>query len=218
MNLSGNSLGKWWSLQLAAMAQPGMDELMSPRETERELAKALVMALPPEPVAAAKPKKGLAKLFSKKPPDATAPKKRAMTPAASWPLEEYARILPRKDRAEILARVSLDLTQLALRAHPLYRSVLGQYQSLLKSLTNGKKEKEAAGELAALANLRRNLLRDMQGIEDYLDWHEATQSRGLSGSFDEYLRAAAELAQPRAPRRDALSRYMNLMEQEYLGD
>jgi hypothetical protein len=224
---SGNSLGKWWSLQLATMAQPGMDELLDTHETERELANALVLEVPPEPAAAAKkPAKGgaLSKLFGrKKKKDDSAPKtgeagaapNAAPGAATECPITEYARILQRKDRAEILARVDLSLTKLALRAHPLYRPVLGEYRSLVKALTEGKKEKEAAGTLANLASLRRKLQRDMQGIEDYLDWYEATQSEGLSGAFDEYLRTAEDLAQPRAPRRDSLSRYLNLIEQEY---
>jgi hypothetical protein len=55
----------------------------------------------------------------------------------------------------------------------------------------------------------------MQAMEDYIDWYEATQSEGLSGSFDEYLEVSRNLAKPPAPRHDPLSRYMNLMESEY---
>jgi hypothetical protein len=219
---SGNSLGKWWSLQLATMAQPGMDELLDTHETERELAKALVLEIPPEPAAEEKPSKGgaLSKIFGrKKKKDDPAPKTgeagAAPGAASEYPITEYARILQRKDRAEILARVDLALRKLALRAHPLYRPVVGEYRSLVKALTEGKKEKETAGTLANLASLRRKLQRDMQRVEDYLDWYEATQGEGLSNAFEEYLRTAEDLARPRAPRRDSLSRYLNLIEQEY---
>lgn len=217
---SGNSLGKWWSLQLATMAQPGMDELLSPHETELELAKALVLELPAEPaVEAKKSGKGgaLGKLFGKKKKEAAEAENKmpVATAGMTCPLEEYNRVLPRKDRVAILARADLALTQLALRAHPVYRPVLGEYKSIIKSLSAGKKEKEAAASLAALANLRRKLQRDMQGIEDYLDWYEATQAEGISGNFQDYLNAFEELAKPPVPRRDPLSRYLNLMEQEY---
>ncbi len=212
LNLSGNSLGKWWSLQLATMAQPGMDELLSPRETEELLAKALVLELPAEKVAAAKPKKGLAKIFGKKD---KGEEKTVTTAAQTCPLEEYSRVLVRRDRAAILERVNLALTGMAMRAHPLYRPVISDYQSVIKALTAGKKEKEAAATIASLAAVRRKLMRDLQKIEDYLDWSEATQPDGLTGAFDGYLRTAEELSRPAPPRRDPLSRYMNLMESEY---
>ena len=217
LNLSGNSLGKWWSLQLATMAQPGMDELLSPRETEELLVKALVLELPAEKtVAAAKPKKGLAKIFAKKDKGETkAEEKTVTTPAQSFPLEEYSRVLGRKDREAILERVNLSLTGMALRAHPIYRPIISDYQSVLKALTAGKKEKEAAATIASLAAVRRKLLRDLQKAEDYLDWSEATQGDGLTGAFDGYLRTAEELGRPAPPRRDPLSRYLNLMESEY---
>ena len=66
-----------------------------------------------------------------------------------------------------------------------------------------------------VAGMRRQLLSEMGRVEDYLDWHEATQSHALSGTFHDYLRAAAECARPPVPRRDPLTRYLNLMESEY---
>ena len=215
LNLSGNSLGKWWSLQLATMAQPGMDELLSPQETEEQLTRALMMELPPEPSVAAKPKKGLAKLFGKKKKQTPETEKQTVAVTQTCPLEEYSRVLPRKDRAAILDRVNLALTQMALRAHPLYRPLIGQYQSLIKALSEGKKEKEAGAALASLGGLRHKLQRDLQKAEDYLDWYEATQTDGISSAFDGYFRTAEELTRPAAPRHDPLSRYLNLMESEY---
>jgi hypothetical protein len=218
---SGNSLGKWWSLQLATMAQPGMDELLSPQETSRELAKALVLEIPPEPAATAKKSargNALSRIFGRKKKDSTDAAKPANPGATQCPIEEYARILSREDRASILARVELALTQLALRGHPLYRPVISEYRSLIKALTDGKKEKEASASFSALANVRRKLDRDMHGAEDYLDWFEATQSEGISGAFHDYLKTADELERPLPSRRDPLTRYMNLMEQEYQPD
>ncbi len=215
LNLSGNSLGKWWSLQLATMAQPGMDELLSPHETEEQLSRALRMELPPEPTVAAKPRKGLAKLFGKKKSGTPETEQQPAAVTQTCSLEEYSRVLPRKDRAAILGRVNLALTQMALRAHPLYRPLIGQYQALIKALSDGKKEKEAAATLASLAGLRRTLQRDLQKSEDYLDWYEATQTDGISSAFDGYLRTVEALTRPAAPRRDPLCRYLNLMESEY---
>lgn len=213
LNSSGNSLGKWWSLQLAAMSQPGLDELLTTQHTEQELVKALVLHLPAQPETAGqkKPKKGL---FSKKKPDEKAAPAAPAT-AADYPLEEFTRATTRKDRAQIFGRVELALTQLSLRAHPLYRPVVGRYLALVKDLSEGKKEKEAARTIASLALMRSNLLADMSKVEDYLDWYEVTQAEGTSGTFHDYLRSVEETQRPLPPRRDPLSRYLNLMESEY---
>lgn len=217
---SGNSLGKWWSLQLATMAQPGLDELLNTQETEAELAKALIVQLPPEESAKEKPagKGPLSKLFGKKKKEKEAAaneKKPVAGSVTACPISEYTRILPRKDRGAIFGQAELALTQLAMRAHPLYRPVINEYLTVVKNLTDGKKEKEAASALTSLAGMRQKIEKDMQSAEDYLDWFEATQSQGRSSDFDEYLRTAASLAKPPPPRRDPVSRYMNLMESEY---
>jgi hypothetical protein len=216
LTASGNSLGKWWSLQLATMAQPGMDELLSTRETEAELAKALIIQLPPDS-AEEKPaeKKGiLNKLFGKKKKEPVPAEKKAPV-STSCPIAEYPRILANKQRATLFGQAELALINLAMRAHPLYRPVVSEYLSLVKALGAGKREKEAAAVLKNLASLRLKLERDMRDVEDYVDWAEATQTEGFSGKFDEYLRAAATAAKPPPPRRDPVSRYMNLMESEY---
>lgn len=215
LNASGNSLGKWWSLQLAAMSQPGMDELLSPQGTDAELTKALTLHLAALPEEEKKAKKGLPKVFGKRKPEEKPAAKPAPGTVEEIPLDQYARAMPRKDREVIFNRVDLALTQLSLRAHPLYRPVVGQYLSLVKELSAGKKQKEAAGVIASLATVRRNLLADMSKLEDYLDWYEATQIESLSGSFHDYLRAATEQDRPPPPRRDPVSRYLNLLESEY---
>jgi len=215
LSSSGNSLGKWWSLQLAAMSQPGLDELLSLQATDAELTKALTLRLAALPEEEKKPKKGLPKVFGKKKPEEKREPKPAPGTVQEFPFDQYARAMPRKDREAIFNRVALALTQISLRAHPLYRPVVGQYLSLVKELSAGKKQKEAATVIASLATVRRNLLSDMGKLEDYLDWYEATQLESLSGGFKDYLRAAAEKDRPPPPRRDPVSRYLNLMESEY---
>jgi len=44
---SANSLSKWWSLQIASLSQPGLDEVQKPAETERLLAEALILHYSP---------------------------------------------------------------------------------------------------------------------------------------------------------------------------
>jgi hypothetical protein len=219
LNSSGNSLGKWWSLQLAAMAQPGMDELLGPAMTDAELTKALTLRLPVLPPEEKPEKKGLAKVFRKKKSDEQPAE--AKPPAAppgtmeEYPLTEFTRATSRKDREEIFNRAELGITQLSMRAHPLYRPVLGQYLALVKELGQGKEQKKAAARIASLEAMRRQLLTEMRRVEDYLDWHEATQTGTISGEFSDYFRAARDAARPAAPRVDPVSRYLSLLEAEY---
>jgi hypothetical protein len=218
---SANSLGKWWSLQLATMAQPGMDELMGPVDTEAQLTRALTLNIPETTTQAAapgEPKGGaLRRIFGKKKKEEAGEQQPAAvtTPAATVPLEEFARLNGREDRATILAQVDLSLTQLALRAHPLYRPLIAEYRTILANITAGKKMKESAALLSSLTGLRHKLLKDMNAVEDYLNWYEATQIEGSTGAFRDYLKTAEQLRRPPPPRSDPISRYMDLMEQEY---
>ncbi len=224
---SGNSLGKWWSLQLASMAQPGMDELLGPTETEDQLAQALVLDLPGTTVKTeAKKSKGgaLKRIFGKKKKQETSEEgsgtKKAepaaiTTPDSQASLDEIDRILSHPERAAILAQADLSLTKLSLRAHPLYRPLITEYRSLIASLSAGKKEKEAGELLAGLKRLRGKLQKDLQAADDYMNWYEATQTEGTSGAFRDYLKSAEELRRPPPPRRDPISRYMDLMEHEF---
>ncbi len=219
LNSSGHSLGKWWSLQLAAMSSPGMDELLSPAMTDAELTRALTLHLPALPAEERKERKGLAKVFGKKKP-ADSPKEPGtpVTAAAAeeFPLTEFSRATSRKDREEIFNRVELGITKLSLRAHPLYRPVLGRYLALVKDLGQGKKQKEAAAHIASLDAMRQQLLKEMRAAEDYLDWHEATQAGTISGDFSDYFRAVRESENPASRARpDPISRYLDLIETEY---
>ena len=131
------------------------------------------------------------------------------------PVEEFARALNHKKRSDIFNQCSLALTQLSLRAHPLYRPVIEDYRRIIADLADGKGGKDAAGKLARLAALRHLLKADLQQVEDQLDLFEATQLEGSSGEFDGYMRAADAAELPPPPRRDPISRYLDSMEAEY---
>jgi hypothetical protein len=82
-------------------------------------------------------------------------------------------------------------------------------------LAKGKAGKSLPAALQRLATTRQKLAVTLRGIEDHLDWYEATQSTSPSGAFEDYLHAAGELEKPRPPRTDAISRYLDEMETEY---
>ena len=217
-NLGGsvNSLSKWWSLQIASLSQPGMDEAQKPAETERQLAEALVLRYLPPPLVQKKTR-ALDRLFSRNKPPAspseTGARGTELVPL-SCGMADYAKVLSLPEPAPVFRQVELSLTKLMLRAHPVYRPIILEYQEAVRSLAKGKAGKDLPASLARLETTRQRLGTTMQGVEDHLDWFEATQSHAPTGSFEDYLKAADELEKPRPPRGDAISRYLDEVEQE----
>lgn len=215
---SANGLTKWWSLQIAALSQPGLDEVMRPDETERQLAEALILKYTlPEP----KEKKAgpIKRLFgkdkNKKGPEPAAASAQPVTAALqNAPFEEYPRVLALPEPAAIFNQVDLALTRLMLRAHPVYRPILSEYQEISRQLAKKKTARNLPETLQRLASTRERLGQTLLKVEDHLDWYEATQSTQSSGSFEGYLKTAAELEEAAPDRADPLSRYLDEMEAE----
>jgi|GEM_PF-1645495 len=212
---SSNSLSKWWSLQIAALSQPGLDEVQKPAETEKLLAEALILHFtPPAPVE--KRANPLKKLFTRG-KDKVEGEKAAAPAAAPLPapaaescdITEFARVLSLPDSGSVFNQADLALTRLMLRAHPVYRPIIQEYQDSLRLLAKGKSSKTLSATFARLATTRQKLAENLRAIENHLDWYEATQTTVPSGAFEDYLRTADELEKPLPPRNDAISRYLD---------
>lgn len=230
LTASGNSLPKWWALQLATMAQPGADEILSPKESDAALSTALVFLLPADPNAASKPSPKpqgrLKRLFSRKksaadpqpanpPAPATASTESPDSSDRSLPFSSWPDVLKRKDRAAILSRTSLALTKLSIRAHPLYRPIIADYLAVIKDLESGKHLKDLPVRLGKTNATAASLRAELSRIEDYLDWFEATQQEEQGDEFRDYLRAEDELKRPPPPRNDPISRYLDEVAREF---
>ncbi|MDB6134440.1 MAG: hypothetical protein JWM59_2683 [Verrucomicrobiales bacterium] len=237
LSSSANGLSKWWTLQIAALSQPGLDEVQSPAETEQHLAEALTLRYTVKKQEAKKPGGNpLKRLFSKNKNTSANPAdgppslgkdgiKTAAAPPPPVPaaedepvrtcgIEEFQKVMDLPDHEAILSKPDLDLTLLLLRAHPIYRPVIAEYQTAARNLAKGKKIKESAATLERLAAMRRKLTGTLQEIENTLDAYEASQSPDRSGVFEDYLRTASEFEQPPAPRLDLISRYLDSIEAE----
>ncbi|MDB6071896.1 MAG: hypothetical protein JWL81_3067 [Verrucomicrobiales bacterium] len=221
---STNGLSKWWSLQIAALSQPGMEEVRAPDETERQLAEALVLHYTIPPAAEKKPG-ALKRLFKKdKSPAPAAPAAGAGAGAPATPapapvqetcsILEYAKVLPLPDSAAVFNQADLALTRLSLRAHPIYRPIIEEYRAALKSLAKGKAGKAMPATLARLAATRENLASRLLAIENYIDVYETMESTTFSGAFEGYLKTADELERPLPGRNDPLTRYLDQVEAE----
>ncbi len=127
-------------------------------------------------------------------------------------LEEAGRAgRARIDQASIRLLVGR-LMLLRSRAHPLLRSIVADYQTVAETVARGR-TRGLEKRLAATAMLRKRVALRMREVDDYMNWFEATQSQSSSGTFREYVRAAA--AKDESTRRhDPLSIYLDAMETE----
>jgi hypothetical protein len=215
-----NSLEKWWSLQLAASAQPGKSELLGMEESEQNIAAALTVLVPKAELPATQPKNGLlgklGGLFSKDKPETKEaktpqPPAEPPTPVA---LEDFKTFLDRKDRAELLRPNNLALTALLSRVHPFYRRVVRDYITMVAELTEGK-TRNLAAKLATAKKQRALMLKEAQETEDFIDQYEATEHPVESGKFREYLKAADEIERRGSSALPEIADYLDMMEREY---
>jgi hypothetical protein len=113
-----------------------------------------------------------------------------------------------------IAALSQELLLLAARANPILRPIVQEYQQIASLLVKGKR-KGLTARLAQLQASRAKLTTRMTEIDDYMNWFEATQSKTKSGAFADYLKAVQGQNEARPRRRDALSVYLDAMEEQF---
>ncbi len=189
LNDSPQSLAKWWALQLARFATNDRWLGLSLADTERQLAEAL----------------GLDIAISKDPKDLHTQK---------FSFADYDKFLklPGTRRALDIAR--LKVVTLSTKANALYRPILAEYEELCGLLLAGK-TKEIAVRLSNIEQYRSSIVQRIGKITDYLNWYEATQTPGRTGSFDDYIRQANKPAPKPAPADPRISEYLDSLEREF---
>ncbi|HXM32959.1 MAG TPA: hypothetical protein VN921_04840 [Chthoniobacterales bacterium] len=132
----------------------------------------------------------------------------------NYSLDEFPRF-PRNASATVaLAQARRALSALALRANPICRSIVLEYAEIATRLARGK-TKGLSERLARVRAACQRLAAQMEGIEDYMNWFEVTKSRGPSGAFADYIRAAELAAHPEQTRRDPISVYLDALESQF---
>lgn len=185
LNLSENSLAKWWKLQLAVMGGLNpLTDILTILQTETQLAEVLHLHIRrPEGI------------FIRRPLDAW-----PQLAALAEP-ERQAGVRPAQD----------ELVRLSYRCFPSYRPLLAEYQIILQSIaknqTNGMAER-----LTSLEETRSIMTARATRARDYLDWFEITRARETSGAFDDYQLLKERLQANPHRRKDPLSAYLDRME------
>jgi hypothetical protein len=131
-----------------------------------------------------------------------------------YALDEFARFIRNPFSRSVLVVLARELSILSARANPIYRPIIFEYAEITALLARGK-TKRIGERLARLRSARQDVASRMQKIDDYMNWFEATNSRGPSGAFDDYMRAAELAAKREQTRRDPISLYLDALETQF---
>jgi hypothetical protein len=184
LNLSANSLEKWWALQLANKGVAPLTESLGVVQTDRALEDALKLR------------------------HHDAEGTLLEMPVSSW---ETVAAMEEADRIEAVRLAQDDLLRLSYRSFPSYRVLLLEYQALLSDLAKGN-TKDMAKSLAALAGTRGTMVAKAERARDFMNWFEITRARETSGAFDDYLNLKARLKSQPNPRKDGMSGYLDKLD------
>jgi hypothetical protein len=175
---------KAWSLHISQLAVGGPFQLLSAEETEKKLSELLVLRIS----------------------DAGSKKE--------YHLDEFEKFIRNASAKVTLIQCSRDLSILATRANPIYRSIVYEYAKIVALLAQGR-ARGTAQRLARLSETRKSVAVTTREINDYLNWVEASKSPGPSGAFADYMRAAEMASPSEGKRRDAISVYLDVLEAQF---
>lgn len=185
-SLSGNreALGRKWVLAMARASAANRINLLSERDTAKELDTILdVKALP----------------------DPKHPEVAAMSGPYALPT-----IARSRNGRFILAQLENGLLRLSLHAHPLYKSLVDEYLRIVRELAEKPKRHEDK-RIAAAEEMRAGLKRENSEVRDYMDWVETTKIKTANPELGRALNSVEDLAKP-PPRQDAISQYLDAIE------
>ncbi|MEN3370498.1 MAG: hypothetical protein V7609_2641 [Verrucomicrobiota bacterium] len=131
----------------------------------------------------------------------------------TWQLSEFAGWEKSSNAKSVLNGLTRELSAQTMRVNPVYRPIVSEYAVITALLSAGKR-KGISQRLERVSSSRKRLARQMRGIDDYMNWFEATKARALSGAFTDYMKAADASARPE-PRRDPISVYLDVLEAQF---
>ena len=103
-------------------------------------------------------------------------------------------------------KAATDLRSLGFRSHPLYAALVEEYRVLFDNLSRGKR-RGLASKFAETEELRLALDMRSAEITDFLNWYQANAAPQAP------LLSARPMEEPAAARNDALTRYLDSVEQ-----
>jgi hypothetical protein len=189
LNLSEQSLAKWWALTLARLADAPLTEALGVAETENLLSEALRIRYRTD--------------------DGV---------LANVPFEQWDDVLldEETERFAAVRPAQESLTRLSYRCFPSYRPLILDYHQALIDWASFRNLGDLNELLAELSESRTLMLGRSVRARDFLDFKEIADATELSGSFEDYIRLIDELKErPRPEREDPISKYLDTMERVY---
>jgi hypothetical protein len=168
----------------------------------------------PVPAMAEKPAAPAPKAEPPPPPKPVEKPKDEPLVAAAVPIEDYAAILKRPDRREILQHNLAALSALQHRSSVLLRPVVTEYTALVAELMEGK-ARNVDERLQRLRERSKKAYEQSRAVRDLLDLHEANSASAMSGAFEDYLKLPERIQEELPPRQDAISRYLDALDLEF---
>ncbi len=185
LGVDENALSKWWAMQLAEISALRATEALTPLETEKRLAEAL-MVMVYDPVTGVPRPVSMDDVY-------------ALTEVEDW--------------RELVKPNLEQLIDLSMGCFPGYRLIIADYCRVISELTQGAGPDEVQDILGPLSELRRAYMTASIRGRDYLDWYEITHLGGeKSGSFDAYLDAMKVLRREQPGPATPISRYLDDIE------
>ena len=180
----GHSAAKWWTLSVARVSTSDRHETLSAAETAARLDRLLHFSVPD--------RDGISRDYS---------------------LADYQAFRKLPASRAVLGRVSQQLLLLGALAHPAYRAIVQEEYELAELIARGK-VRHVRARLDRVAGERQVAQRQMNEIDDYLNWYEATQSKKMSGAFLQLPEDGKDAKDAQARRRDPISVYLDSIEME----
>jgi len=219
---SSDAIDKWWTLEIANLADGSVFETLSAAETERLLKKILVIEY--QPIASTEAESSSRGLFgmrllrrstAKREDNEPAESKAEGIPTIQLPISELRSLLKHPQYDQIVRQEIEQLMGLSVRAFPLYAPIVRDYQNIFVTLGEGKRVRNLDGRLEELEAVREHILQLTKRAEHFLDYCEASKTRHVSSEFDDYLRVMESFQQPPPARSDPISGYLDSIESEW---
>lgn len=184
---SSTELQKWWTLNMARLADSDRYKGLSPEETDKQLQALLNIEVVVN-------KAGEKKTFA---------------------LRQFAEFISLTGSKRALDKAHVSVVALSASAHVLFRPILADYEQIFAALVSGR-PKGVGKRIADVERYRNVVSKRIGDIADYLNWYEL-QLGTRSDAFDSFLKAANDLSneERRRHREDPVTKYLDQLEQEF---
>jgi hypothetical protein len=176
-----SALGRRWLLAIAKGSATNRADLLSSRETGKELDRILEIKALPDP----------------KNPEVAAM-------SGPYALESIARS---RNGRFILNQLNEELLRLSLRAHPMFQPVVQDYLQIVRELI-AKPKRRVDKRVASAEEIRAGLRSHNSEVESFIDWVETTKISEADETTAIAIEEADTIEDP-PPRPDAISRHLD---------